>query len=242
MTIQTFEVGGCVRDELLGVPTNDVDLLLVGAPSFESGVDHAKGLGLHPIPGTFRPEFATFKAAVPKGHKLRERCKAVDFVLSRKDGFHGDGRRPDSTEPGTLEDDLRRRDFTINSLAKDLVTGEIIDMFDGQRDLRRRELRFVGKPLDRIREDGLRVLRGFRFSITKGMTLIPTDPTALALRSGLAVEMLGKVSVERIREEVEKMFKHDTVETLALFTTLSQEMRLAVFRNGLRLSATLKST
>ena len=236
--IQVFEVGGCVRDSILGVPTNDIDLLLVGAPSFEDGVDHAKVLGLTPIPGTFKPEFATFKAAVPKGHKLREQCKSVDFVLARKDGFHSDGRRPDSVEPGTLEDDLRRRDFTVNALARNLETGEIVDLFRGREDLRSGSLRFVGPPLERIKEDGLRVLRGFRFQVTKG--LIPTGTTFHALRSRTAVEMLDKVSRERVREEVEKMLKHSTLETLALLGSLSQGMQMAIFNNGLRLSATLK--
>jgi tRNA nucleotidyltransferase/poly(A) polymerase len=238
MPIKTFEVGGCVRDDLRNIPCNDVDLLLVGAESFEAGIAHATGLGLAPIPGTFKPEFATFKAAVPKGHDLRERCKAVDFVLARKDGFHSDGRRPDSTEPGTLEDDLRRRDFTVNALARNLETGEIVDLFGGQEDLRQRNLRFVGPPLERIKEDGLRVLRGFRFQVTKG--LIPTQTTMLALRSRTSVEMLNKVSVERVREEMEKMLKHSTLESLALLGSLSQGMQMAIFRNGLRLSASLK--
>jgi len=238
MTIKTFEVGGCVRDSILGVPTNDIDLLLVGASSFEAGVDHAKVLGLNPIPGTFKPEFATFKASVPNGHKLREQCKSVDFVLARKDGFHGDGRRPDSTEPGTLEDDLARRDFTVNALARDLETGEIVDLFRGREDLRSGSLRFVGPPLERIKEDGLRVLRAFRFQVTKG--LVPTGTTFHALRSRTSVEMLDKVSRERVREEMEKMFKHSTIETLQLLGTLSQGMQLAIFNNGLRISATLK--
>lgn len=240
MTIQVYEVGGCVRDELLGVQSNDVDLLLVGAGSFQAGVDHASGLGVHPIPGTFRPEFATFKASVPKNHKLRERCKCVDFVLSRKDGFHGDGRRPDSVEPGTLEDDLRRRDFTVNALARDLATGEIVDLFEGRKHLREGELRFVGVPLERIKEDGLRVLRAFRFQVTKSLVTAWRGETALALQSKEAVEMLGKVSRERVREELEKMFRYDTVTTLDLLAGLSREMKRAIFTDGLRCMATLK--
>jgi len=238
MTIKTYEVGGCVRDSILRVPTNDIDLLLVGASSFEAGVDHAKVLGLNPIPGTFKPEFVTFKASVPSGHKLREQCKAVDFVLARKDGFHGDGRRPDSTEPGTLEDDLARRDFTVNAMARDLETGEIIDPFGGRVDLRAGLLRFVGKPLERIKEDGLRVLRGYRFQVTKD--LVPDTDTGYGLRSRTAIEMLSRVSRERVREELEKMFKHSTVETLEVLGLLPGAMRMAIFSDGLRLSATLK--
>lgn len=227
-----------MRDSLLGVPSNDVDLLLVGAPSFEAGVDHARELGLAPIEGTFHPEFVTFKASVPKGHPLRERCKSVDFVLARKDGLHSDGRRPDSTEPGTLEDDLARRDFTINALARNIDTGEIVDLHRGQDDLRRGQLRFVGAPLERIKEDGLRVLRAFRFEITKGFS--PDQSTWCALTSRTSIDMLLKVAVERVREEMEKMCQHSTLETLVLLSRLSGGMRNAIFRDGLRLSATLK--
>jgi len=197
-------------------------------------------MGLLPIPGTFRPEFATFKAAVPKDHKLRERCKAVDFVLSRKDGFHTDGRRPDSTSPGTLEDDLRRRDFTVNALAKNLDTGEIVDLFNGKQDLEDKILRFVGDPMIRIREDGLRVMRGFRFAVTKGFIL--ERDTRAALLDKESAEMLSKVSIGRVREELESMFKVDTLASLDLMATLPRRLQQAIFRNGLRLSATLKST
>ena len=238
MAIQVYEVGGCVRDALLGLKANDVDLLLVGATSFQDGVDHATKLGLYPITGTFRPEFATFKASVPKDHKLRKRCKAVDFVMSRKDGFHTDGRRPDSTSPGTLEDDLRRRDFTVNSLAKNLETGEIADLFGGKQDLESGVLRFVGDPMTRIREDGLRVMRGFRFMLTKDLN--PDPATWEALTSSEAAEKLKCVSIERVREELEKMLRYDTMRTVCLLGG-NDCLRQAIFRNGLRLSATLKS-
>ena len=237
MDIQTFEVGGCVRDDLCNIPCNDVDLLLVGCPSFEAGLAHATGLGLVPIPGTFKPEFATFKASVPKGHELRARCKAVDFVLARKDGFHSDGRRPDSTEPGTLEDDLRRRDFTVNALARNLKTREIVDLFGGRKDLEDKVLRFVGMPETRIREDGLRVLRALRFAVTKGLTF--HEDTAAALETSHAFAMLQKVSIERVREETEKMFRHDMHAAWELIDSFPG-MRRTIFRNGLRLSATLK--
>jgi len=237
MTIQTYEVGGCVRDALCGILCNDVDLLLVGAESFHDGIAHAVKLGLVPINGTFKPEFATFKASVPKGHELRKRCKSVDFVLARKDGFHSDGRRPDSTKPGTLEDDLRRRDFTVNALARNLETGEIVDLFGGRKDLEDKILRFVGTPETRIREDGLRVLRALRFAVTKGLTF--HEDTAAALETSHAFAMLRKVSVERIREETEKMFRHDMHAAWEMIDSFPG-MRRTIFRNGLRLSATLK--
>jgi len=236
--IKIYEVGGCVRDRLLGVPCNDIDFVGV-APSFNHLRHYVMYvMGLEVIDGTVKPEFATFKARIPKGHKLRELCKAADFVLARKDGPSSDGRRPDYVEPGTLKDDLKRRDFTVNALAKDLETGEIIDLFGGKQDLHQRNLRFVGDPLIRIKEDGLRVLRGFRFAITKGFRL--HSLTDAALRSTTAVAMLDRVSRERVQQEMEKMFKHDTLATLRLLASLDDMMRVSIFRDGLRLSATLK--
>src|SRR5690606_30256826 len=113
--IQMFEVGGCVRDDLLGIPTKDVDFTVV-APSFDAMRDHLirEGFRIH----VESPEFVAIRAGVPEGHPLRERTKDADFVLARKDAPTGDGRRPDFVEPGTLMDDLARRDFTVNAMAR----------------------------------------------------------------------------------------------------------------------------
>lgn len=231
-TIKLYEVGGCVRDELLGKPSKDVDFTVV-APSFEAMREHLRAEGFKIF--VEKPEFATIRAAVPDGHVLRERTRDADFVHARKDGPTKDGRRPAYTEPGTLADDLARRDFTVNALARDPFTGEVIDRHGGLEDLKALRLRFVGDPAERIREDGLRVLRGFRFSITKG--LVPTPETWAALTSLEAARMLSCVSVERRREEVEKMFAHSTPDALTLLGELSSDMWEAIFRGGLRLSA-----
>jgi tRNA nucleotidyltransferase/poly(A) polymerase len=87
----------------------------------------------------------------------------------------------------------------------------------------------------RIKEDGLRVVRALRFTVTKGFTL--TDH--LAVKSDVAAEMLDKVSRERVREELEKMFKHDTLATLDLLQQFPKLLPV-MFKDGLRLSATLK--
>lgn len=235
MKIQMFEVGGVVRDDLLGIPSNDVDFVVVGT-DFEGMIAHVRSAGLAPIPGTFKPEFATIKAAVPKNHPLRERCKSADFVLARKDGPSSDGRRPDFVEQGTLLDDLKRRDFTVNAIARNNETGELFDPFDGVDDIKSRILRFVGEPIDRIREDGLRVLRALRFAVTKGFIIIQRE----ALNSDVSAKMLASVSVERKREELEKMFKIDTLASLAILEEFPA-IRFAIFNDSrLRLSATLK--
>lgn len=231
--MEIFEVGGCVRDEIWGISTKDVDFVCL-APSFEAMRAEilSQGFKIH----VEKPEFVTIRAGVPSGHILRERTKDADFVLSRKDGQSSDGRRPDSVEPGTLEEDLARRDFRFNAIAKD-VNGNFIDPFGGIEDARNRVLRFVGNPESRIREDGLRVLRGFRFMVTKNVT--PTEETREALCSDLSVEMLSCVSTERIREELLKMFSHDTLASLALVETFSESMKQALFAN-IKLAPTMK--
>jgi len=233
-TMEMFEVGGCVRDEMLGLRTKDVDFVVI-APSFDAMRSElvAQGFKVH----VEKPEFVTIRAGVPESHALRARTKDADFVLARKDSATGDGRRPDFVEPGTLEDDLARRDFTVNAMARS-ITGKIIDPHNGRGDLAARSLRFVGNPRQRIREDGLRVLRGFRFMVTKGFT--PSPMTAQALTEPLAVEMLAKVSTERIREELERMFAFDTLATLAVIESMPGEMREVIFGGNLRLSATMR--
>lgn len=236
MTVEMFEVGGCVRDALMGRESKDVDFVVL-APSFDAmrAALVADGFKVH----VEKPEFVTIRAGVPAGHPLRERTKDADFVLARKDSATGDGRRPDFVEPGTLLDDLARRDFTVNAIAR-AQDGTLIDPFGGVEDIAARVLRFVGDPAERITEDGLRVLRGFRFMVTKGLT--PAEGTLAALVSPLAVEMLAKVSVERIREEVERMFTFDTLATLDMVAhVMPPEMQEAIFSRGLRLSATLKA-
>jgi tRNA nucleotidyltransferase/poly(A) polymerase len=232
--MEMFEVGGCVRDEMLGLRTKDVDFVVL-APSFDAMRDELERQGFKTH--VEKPEFVTIRAGVPEGHALRARTKDADFVLARKDSATGDGRRPDSVEPGTLADDLARRDFTVNAMAK-AADGTLVDPHGGADDLKARTLRFVGDPHQRIAEDGLRVLRGFRFCVTKGFD--PEPATAAALVSPLATEMLGKVSVERISDEINRMCEADTMRTLDILAAVPFAMRDAIFRDGLRLSATLK--
>jgi len=235
--INIFEVGGCVRDDLLGIPSKDVDFVVI-APSFGAMHDHIENtMGLKVFMA--KEEFATIRAGVPKDHWLRSRCKDADFVLARKDGPSSDGRRPDFVEPGSLKDDLQRRDFTINALARNVIDGSIIDLFGGRDDLERGILRFVGGPMKRIEEDGLRVIRGFRFEVTKRLVVHPL--TGKALVSARAAKMLSGVAVERIREELEKMLRFDSMETLRLLSEVPLHIRKAIFRDGLRLSASMKA-
>ncbi len=234
-TISIYEVGGCVRDELLGQRVKDIDFTVI-APSFEAMREYLvvdAGFTIH----TENPEFYTVRCGIPSHHPLRNRAKDADFVWARIDGPSSDGRRPDWVNPGTLHDDLARRDFTVNAMARNKA-GHLIDPFYGQRDLKDGVLRFVGEPLDRIQEDGLRVMRGFRFMVTKELT--PTTSTWEALTSREAARMLRGVSRERVMDELNRMFEFDTKHALHLIGKLSNLHIQAIFRGALRLSATMK--
>lgn len=221
MTFEFYEVGGCVRDDLLGKKTKDIDFTAVwtGAEmrdparqgevmswTFERLEEYLRTQGYEVFLST--PEYLTIRAKFPKGH-LHERTTA-DFVLARKDGPYLDGRRPEWVKPGTLEDDLARRDFTVNAIAR-TVDGELIDPHNGQADLATKTLRFVGRAADRLAEDALRAFRGFRFEITKGMKL---HLSAVEAIGSLTREDFSGVSTDRIRDELEKCFKADTWRTL----------------------------
>lgn len=233
-----WEVGGCVRDKFLGIPTKDIDFAVEGVSSFQEMHDLLADMRfkIH-IP---KEEFLTIRCGIPEDNPLRERAKDADFVMCRKDSDTGDGRRPDFVEPGTILDDLARRDFTVNAMAFNPLTGEVLDPHNGMADLNEMELRFVGDPEKRIREDGLRVMRAFRFSVTKGFDFTPG--TFEVLVSPLAREMLGKVSIERIQTELDKMFKHNMFETLDILChQISAEMMEVIFRDGLWLRPTLEA-
>lgn len=233
-----FLVGGAVRDSLMGIPSKDLDFA-VEAPGFDALVAHLKdeGFTIHQE----RPDFGTVRAGIPEGHALREHARDADFVLCRKDGPSSDGRRPDFVEPGTLADDLARRDFTVNAIAQDPETGDLIDPHGGVLDVQRRRLEFVGNPFDRIREDGLRVMRGFRFMVMKGLE--PSGESWTALVSPEAAEALGAdaVAIERIQGELDRMVKLNTRKTLEVLGSLPTFTLDAIFRDGLRFAATLAS-
>jgi tRNA nucleotidyltransferase (CCA-adding enzyme) len=229
-----YEVGGAVRDELMGVSSKDVDFA-VEAQSFEHMEAELKTRGFTIFLST--PEYFTIRARVPKDSPLHKRTEVADFVLCRKDGIYKDGRRPESVEAGTILDDLARRDFTVNAIAKD-EDGNLIDPYNGADDIKKQWLRFVGNPMERIQEDGLRVLRFYRFLLIKN--LYSDEVTWRAVRSNISAEMVRKVSIERIKDELEKMFVFDTQRTLGIMSGMTAELNEAIFRNGLWLMPTLK--
>ena len=122
-----------------------------------------------------------------------------------------DGRHAKVEFGASLEDDLARRDFTINAIAFSPATGELRDPFHGQRDLERRLVRAVGTPDERMREDRLRALRGIRFAARLGFTIEPETWGAI-VRSA---PHLGRLSRERVKQEIEKTVEQVTCPSLA---------------------------
>jgi len=227
MTIQLFEVGGSIRDEFLGLENKDRDFCAV-APSWEVLLAWCKA-NMNKI-FLVTPEFLTVRGFMGG--------EAIDIVLCRKDGPSTDGRHPDEVTPGTLEDDLARRDFTMNALAVEVDTklnrtGEVIDLFGGVEDIKNRKLRAVGDVCDRLNEDGLRLLRAARFIVTKDVKA--DDELAFCLETAVWWDHLAKtVSQERIREELQKMFKHNTAATMKFLTWNCSSMTVGkLFQNGL---------
>lgn len=237
---RTFDVGGFIRDELLGIHSKDRDCSVViegaGDISVDEGFallrDHLVSEGFEIFVET--PEHGTIRANSPIKGEL-----PADFVLARRDGPSSDGRRPDFVEIGTLADDLDRRDFTVNSLAREVGSDDIIDRHNGLEDLEDRVLRFVGTPEDRIREDALRVMRALRFSVTKGFSFAPETWDAICGDS--VPELLSRISEERREGELKTMFSvAETPVVLDLLGSLPTALRDSIFEGRVRLTPTLK--
>lgn len=238
--MKIFEVGGCVRDELLGLESKDIDFTVVlddTSLSVDEGWDkmlkwlRSEGFELF----LETKDCFTVRGKFPKGHK--NEGLVGDFVMSRKEVGVIPGTRKPILELGTLEDDLMRRDFTVNSLCKD-EDGKIIDLFEGVYDLRTKVLRTPLDPMITLLDDPLRMLRGLRFSITKGF-IIDSKLWNSMLDSRVLDKLKEVVSHERMREEITKMMKHDTIKSLELLSKIPGLMEV-VFSNGMWLMPTTK--
>lgn len=235
-TPTVFEVGGAVRDGILGIPTKDVDFSVAGVESMEALADFVESLG-HRVVHVNESMF-TVVASVAKDHPLRERTKSADFVMCRRESSESDGRRPDHVEPGTVFDDLARRDFTVNAIAINVESGEVIDPHGGRDDLDARILRFVGDPETRCVQDRIRILRAVRFMLTKGLT--PAPETRAFLASDRAADLLAQHSRDALQTEAEKILRADSVAAVLLLADEFPNLLSALFRDGLRLAATMK--
>jgi tRNA nucleotidyltransferase (CCA-adding enzyme) len=173
-------VGGCVRDLLRGITPLDWDVATDARP------DRLLAL----FPGArYENRFGTVAVPLPDG--------THEVTTFRRDGTYSDHRRPDDVTFGdTLEEDLARRDFTVNALAipldADGMPGPLVDRFDGRADLAAGILRAVGDPGARFREDALRMLRAVRFAATLGFAVEPATRAAIAAEAPLAVYVSGE--------------------------------------------------
>ena len=217
-----YMVGGCVRDLLLqreGSP--DIDLTTDARPDeIKRLVAPTRPLAVNTVGETFgtialhypRPSGAE-PPAEPPAHLRREPTftslagnhpadvDVIEITTYRSDVYRPDSRKPEVAFGDTLEGDLLRRDFTINAMARDPLSGEIIDPWGGRQDLERKLIRAVGDdPQRRFDEDPLRMLRAVRFAVQLGFEIEPA--TAEAIRRQAAT--LTKISNERIRDELTK--------------------------------------
>jgi tRNA nucleotidyltransferase (CCA-adding enzyme) len=177
----TWCVGGAIRDALLGSSREDVDLATAATP---------------------REVQAIFKRTVPVGLKfgtvgVLDRRRHLHEVTTFRKDVATDGRHAVVAFGASLEEDLARRDFTINAIAYHPLTHQWRDPFGGMADLGRRVVRAVGPPEDRFREDYLRILRAIRFACRLDFVIDPeTWRAARSVAGGL-----GKLSAERVRDE-----------------------------------------
>lgn len=204
--MKIYKVGGAVRDEFMGQKSKDLDFS-VEATSYEEMRDF---IALNGTIWQERPDFLTIRAKMPG-------LGDADFVLCRRDGFYSDGRRPDNVIPGTIYDDLARRDFTMNAIAINIETNEVIDPYNGKWDIRNGFIRCVGDAYDRFSEDALRLMRALRFRTILDFKFDVN--VKVCLQNKYLADKLHYVSIERIMEELNKMFRHDTYFTFTLLNS-----------------------
>ena len=214
---QIYKVGGCVRDRILGVDSKDIDYTFVLDNidrTVEEGFQIMTDWLTHKEFTIFlsTPEMFTIRAKFPKNHP--NEGLVADFVMARKEVGYTSGTRKPIIELGTIEDDLIRRDFTLNSMAED-EDGNLIDLFGGLKDLEDGILRTPLNPEITMMDDPLRILRALRFSITKEFTIDLKIWDAMA-QPDILEKLKTTVSIERMREEIFKMMKHNTPLSLRL--------------------------
>ncbi len=183
---EVWFVGGCVRDDLLGREPADYDLVTSARPEevqrlFPRHVAIGKQFGvIGVLEGGLTVEVASF----------------------RTEAEYRDGRHPSAVGPATAEEDVRRRDFTINGLLMDPWTLEVVDLVGGKADLEAGVIRCIGEPAERFAEDHLRILRAVRFAAR--LDFVIEAKTAAAIK--VAAPAAGTPSPERVKAELERMW------------------------------------
>jgi putative nucleotidyltransferase with HDIG domain len=189
--VQAFVIGGFVRDLLLNRPSKDIDIVVLG-----NGIAFAES-----VAQKLKVKLSVFKNFGTAMLKYKD--IEVEFVGARKESYRADSRKP-IVENGTLEDDQKRRDFTINALAiavHPTQFGELLDPFDGVKNLEQKRIRTPLDPVETFSDDPLRMLRAIRFASQLNFTI---DQVAVeAIKQN--VERIAIISQERITEELNKI-------------------------------------
>lgn len=183
-----YFAGGCVRDELRGVPPEDYDIATDATPD--------RVLQLFPGAQMVGAHFGVIIVRLGGHH--------YEIATFRTDGSYRDGRRPEGVTFSGPEEDAQRRDFTINGLFRDPESGEVVDYVGGLRDLREGVIRAIGDPAARFREDHLRLMRAVRFATVLDFRI--DDATWQAVCG--AAEAIRRISIERVRDELMKILLH----------------------------------
>ena len=183
---QAYFVGGCVRDLLLGRDPKDFDVATSAPPDKVLNLfEKAFGVGAH------------FGVVLVSSGEI-----TTEVATFRSDGAYSDGRRPDEVRfSASPEEDVKRRDFTINGMMLDPVTDYLFDVVGGREDLERGLIRAIGHPAERFTEDKLRMLRAVRFAARFDFVLEPSTATAI----GQLSPAVSQVSRERVRDELTRM-------------------------------------
>ena len=195
-------MGGAVRDILRGKKSHDWDLATDARPEEVIALFHKRK---NTEGKSGRMPWRSF--VVPTGIKhgtvtVHYNDLTMEVTTFRSESGYSDGRRPDNVEFGvSIEEDLSRRDFTMNAAAYKLPRGPLLDPFNGRADIKKRLIRCVGNPEERFSEDGLRPVRAVRFASQLGFSL---DRNLFAAIPG-ALSLTAKVAPERIREELDKI-------------------------------------
>jgi tRNA nucleotidyltransferase/poly(A) polymerase len=185
------------------------------------------------------PDCFTIRAKFPKDHQFTG--LVADFVMARKEVGYTEGTRRPILELGTLEDDLLRRDFTVNALAED-IDGNLIDLFGGIEDLKVGILRTPMDAMVTMMDDPLRILRALRFTITKDFVM--SDDIWEAMKQPNILKKLEQtVSSQRIREEIDKMMRFNTTRSFRLLMDVDEIIPgflELIFKDGMWLMPTFK--
>lgn len=191
---EAYAVGGCVRDVMLGLTPDDWDITTSAEP------EQVKSLFQRTIDTGIQHGTVT----------VRMDGKSFEVTTYRIDGKYEDGRHPEEvTFTKSLEEDLKRRDFTINAMAYNDSTG-LVDLYGGQEDLEKKVIRCVGNPEERFTEDALRMMRAVRFAAKLDFSIEEETRRAITMLK----DNLSKVSAERIQVELTKLITSDHPEKM----------------------------